>query len=113
MTRFFTAALGHAVAAGLLLCHAQAVSAAPLPNGARLVSITAREQPIAAFLQDTGTRHEVTAAAHARLLEASARYGDDAGEMTVCKVIEDDAGVALRAEGTWVPPWEVRHAADA
>lgn len=65
------------------------------------------------FLQQTGTRHEVTSAAHARFLEASARYGDDAGEMTVCKVIEDDAGVALRVDGSWVPPWEVRHAADA
>lgn len=68
---------------------------------------------IDAFLEQTGTRHEVTSAAHARFLEASARYGDDAGEMTVCKVIEDDAGVALRVEGSWVPPWEVRHAADA
>ena len=32
--------------------------------------------------------------------------------MTVCKVIEDDAGVALRVTGDWVAPWEVRHAND-
>jgi len=32
--------------------------------------------------------------------EAAARYGKDAGEMTVCKVIEDDAGLDLRV--AWV-----------
>ncbi|MEY4175221.1 MAG: 2-hydroxy-3-oxopropionate reductase, partial [Actinomycetota bacterium] len=41
--------------------------------------------------------------------EAAERYGDGAGEMTVCKVIEDDAGVELRVAGDWVAPWEVRH----
>jgi 3-hydroxyisobutyrate dehydrogenase len=29
--------------------------------------------------------------------------------MTVCKVIEDDAGVSLRLEGDWIKPWEVEH----
>ncbi|HEX6018722.1 MAG TPA: type III secretion system outer membrane ring subunit SctC [Burkholderiaceae bacterium] len=38
------------VAAGALC--SGAASAAPMPNGGRLVQITAREQPIAAFLQD-------------------------------------------------------------
>ena len=33
-----------------------------------------------------------------------------AGEMTVCKVIEDDAGIDLRVAGDWVKPWEVQHA---
>ncbi len=56
-----------------------------------------------------GTRAELTQAAYARFREAAARYGEDAGEMTVCKVIEDDAGVALRVAGEWVPPWEVKH----
>ena len=27
--------------------------------------------------------------------------------MTVCKVVEDDAGVELRVAGDWVAPWEV------
>jgi hypothetical protein len=29
--------------------------------------------------------------------------------MTVCKVIEDDAGIDLRVAGEWVKPWEVAH----
>ena len=41
--------------------------------------------------------------------EAAARYGENAGEMTVCKLIEDDAGVELRVAGDWVAPWEVKH----
>ena len=32
--------------------------------------------------------------------------------MTVCRVIEDDAGVELRVTGDWIAPWEVRHASD-
>jgi 3-hydroxyisobutyrate dehydrogenase-like beta-hydroxyacid dehydrogenase len=61
------------------------------------------------LLDEVGTRGELTRAAHARFAEAAERYGDGAGEMTVCKVIEDDAGVELRVAGDWVPPWEVRH----
>jgi len=37
----------------------------------------------------------------------------DAGEMTVCKIIEDDAGIDLRVPGDWTPPWEVKHPAEA
>ena len=40
------------------------------------------------------------------------RYGLDAGDMTVCKLLEDDAGVQLRVAGDWVASWEVRHAGD-
>lgn len=61
------------------------------------------------LLDEVGTRAELTRAAHARFTEALERYGPDAGEMTVCKVIEDDAGVALRVQGDWVAPWEVTH----
>lgn len=61
------------------------------------------------LVRETGTRHELTAATHDRFREAAERYGPDAGEMTVCKVIEDDAGVALRVAGDWTPPWEVTH----
>jgi len=55
------------------------------------------------------TRSELTRAAHVRFAEAADRYRDGAGEMTVCKVIEDDAGVELRVAGNWVAPWEVTH----
>lgn len=59
------------------------------------------------LMDETGTRSELTDACHARFREAAERYGSDAGEMTVCKVIEDDAGVELRVEGDWIAPWEV------
>lgn len=71
--------------------------------------------PIALCLKDlglieelmaaTGTRNELTRATHDRFKEAGERYGLEAGEMTVCKVIEDDAGIDLRVAGDWVPPW--------
>lgn len=61
------------------------------------------------LLQEVGTRAELTQAAYARFREAAARYGENAGEMTVCKLIEDDAGVELRVAGDWVAPWEAKH----
>ena len=64
------------------------------------------------LLTASGTRAELTRAAHARFGEPTQRYGEDAGEMTVCKVLEDDAGIDLRAAGSWVAPWEVRHPTD-
>ncbi len=64
------------------------------------------------LLQEVGTRAELTQAAYARFREASDRYGDAAGEMTVCKVVEDDAGIDLRVEGDWIAPWNVQHPTD-
>ncbi len=64
------------------------------------------------LVQAMGTRAELTQATYARFREAAARYGENAGEMTVCKLIEDEAGVALRVAGDWVAPWEVKHPAD-
>lgn len=64
---------------------------------------------IADLLDETGTRAELTRATHARFAEAAERYGLQAGEMTVCRVIEDDAGVELRVAGEWTAPWEARH----
>jgi 3-hydroxyisobutyrate dehydrogenase-like beta-hydroxyacid dehydrogenase len=61
------------------------------------------------LMVSVGTRSELTQATYARFREAAERYGEDAGEMTVCKVIEDDAGVELRVAGDWVKPWEVKH----
>ena len=60
------------------------------------------------LMTETGTRNELTRATHYRFKEAASRYGKQAGEMTVCKVIEDDAGVELRVAGNWVAPWEVK-----
>jgi len=65
------------------------------------------------LVTQTGTRDELTQATYARFREAAARYGDDAGEMTVCKLIEEDAGVDLRVAGDWVAPWNVKHPEEA
>jgi len=61
------------------------------------------------LMDEVGTRNELTRATHDRFKEAGERYGLGAGEMTVCKIIEDDAGIDLRVEGDWVKPWEVTH----
>ncbi len=60
------------------------------------------------LMEETGTRCELTRATHARFKEAGERYGLAAGEMTVCKIIEDDAKVSLRVAGDWVAPWDVK-----
>ena len=75
--------------------------------------------PIALCLKDlslikelmdrVGTTNTLTEATHERFREAGRRYGTGAGEMTVCKVVEDDAGIDLRVHGDWVKPWEVQH----
>jgi 3-hydroxyisobutyrate dehydrogenase-like beta-hydroxyacid dehydrogenase len=61
------------------------------------------------LMTETGTRNELTQATHERFKEAGRRYGMGAGEMTVCKVIEDDAGIDLRVAGDWIAPWTVKH----
>jgi 3-hydroxyisobutyrate dehydrogenase len=61
------------------------------------------------LMEETGTRSELTDACHERFKEAGERYGVDAGEMTVCKLIEEDGGVDLRVDGNWVAPWEASH----
>ena len=64
------------------------------------------------LMNNTGTRCELTRATHARFKEAGAHDGMGAGEMTVCKVIEDDAGIDLRGPGGWATPWEAKHRDD-
>ena len=59
------------------------------------------------MMDEVGTTSTLTEATHERFREAGRRYGTWAGEMTVCKVIEDDAGIDLRVAGDWVKPWEV------
>ena len=58
------------------------------------------------LINETGTRSEITRATHERFKEAGRRYGLDAGEMSVCRLIEEDAGIDLRVAGDWTPPWE-------
>lgn len=61
------------------------------------------------LMDKVGTTNTLTEATHERFREAGRRYGLGAGEMTVCKVIEDDAGIDLHVAGDWVKPWEVKH----
>jgi len=60
------------------------------------------------LMEKVGTTNTLTEATHERFREAGRRYGVGAGEMTVCKVIEDDAGIDLRVSGDWEKPWEVK-----
>ncbi len=60
------------------------------------------------LLDRVGTTSTLTNATYDRFREAARRYGTAAGEMTVCKVIEDNAGIDLRVAGDWVKPWEVQ-----
>ncbi|MYA13301.1 MAG: NAD-binding protein, partial [Acidimicrobiaceae bacterium] len=48
----------------------------------------------------------VTSAARSAFERAARRYGLDAGEMSVARRIEDDAGMSMRLEGDWTPHWE-------
>jgi len=48
----------------------------------------------------------VTSAARRAFERAARRYGLDAGEMSVARRIEDDAGMSMRLEGDWTPHWE-------
>jgi 3-hydroxyisobutyrate dehydrogenase-like beta-hydroxyacid dehydrogenase len=64
------------------------------------------------LIKEHGTRSELTQACHDRFQEAADRYGNGAGEMTVCKLIEEDAEINLRVKGNWTAPWEVKHASE-
>ena len=64
------------------------------------------------LIKENNTRSELTNAAHQRFKEAKERYGNDAGEMTVCKLIEEDGKVNLQVDGDWIAPWEAKHPKD-
>ena len=64
------------------------------------------------LIKEYGTRSELTQASHERFQEAANRYGDEAGEMTVCKLIEEDANINLRVKGNWIAPWDVKHSSE-
>jgi 3-hydroxyisobutyrate dehydrogenase len=61
---------------------------------------------IDALMTKAGVRSEITTATHDRFREAGQRYGMQAGEMTVCRILEEDAGTDLRVPGDWPVPWE-------
>ncbi len=48
----------------------------------------------------------MTTAAEGAFAVAASRYGAQAAELHVARRIEDDAGLSMRLEGNWVPPWE-------
>ena len=48
----------------------------------------------------------MTNAAHQVFQAAGERYGTDAGELHVAKLIEDDADLSMRLDGEWIPHWE-------
>ncbi|KUM27748.1 hypothetical protein AU467_15270 [Mesorhizobium loti] len=48
----------------------------------------------------------MTTAAEGAFALAASRYGAQAAELHVARRIEDDAGLSMRFEGDWVPPWE-------
>lgn len=41
-----------------------------------------------------------------RFRQARDKYGSEAGEMTVCKLLEESAAVELRVAGDWPAPWQ-------
>lgn len=61
------------------------------------------------LIKQTGTRPELAQAAYARFRAATARCGQAADEMSVCRLIEENAGVELRVAADWIAPWEMTH----
>ena len=64
------------------------------------------------LIKEHGTRSELTQACHERFQEAANRYGYEAGEMNVCKLLEEDANLNLRVKGNWIAPWDVKHSSE-
>ena len=56
--------------------------------------------------RDVGVPVTLTEKVEALFGDAEAAYGGDAPELTVVKLVEDAAGISLRADGDWVPHWE-------
>ncbi|MGY9074294.1 MAG: NAD(P)-dependent oxidoreductase [Acidimicrobiales bacterium] len=61
---------------------------------------------IAELADNVGTDLPMTAAAHETFRRAAQTYGSDLGELHVAKRIEDEAGLSMRLNGDWTPPWE-------
>ena len=52
------------------------------------------------------TELPMTKTANSIFEKAAAKYGIDAGEMNVTRMLEDQSGLSFRLEGEWTPPWE-------
>ncbi len=61
---------------------------------------------LSALGANVGAPLPMTDAAHQVFRSAGERYGTDAGELHVAKLIEDDADLSMRLEGDWIPHWE-------
>jgi len=56
--------------------------------------------------QTYGVTADITRLTAEKFESARQRYGGQAGELHVCKLIEDSAGVDLRVKGDWPRHWE-------
>lgn len=61
---------------------------------------------VAAMAEAVGVDIPLTREVAARFREAAQRYGADAPELSVVRLIEERSGVSLRVAGDWVPHWE-------
>lgn len=78
------------------------------------LALCLKDLRLLAELQDVvPTELVMTDSARAAFVDAAGRYGDHAGELTVARRIEEDAGLSFRLDGDWTPPWQVGDAAAA
>lgn len=61
---------------------------------------------IGELAQHVGAPLPITEVARQRFLDATDRYGAAAAELHVVRQLEEDAGLSMRLEGNWTPPWE-------
>jgi 3-hydroxyisobutyrate dehydrogenase-like beta-hydroxyacid dehydrogenase len=61
---------------------------------------------IAELAGAVGAPLPLTDTARRRFAEAADRYGASAAELHVVRQLEDDAGLSMRLDGDWTPPWE-------
>ncbi len=54
----------------------------------------------------TETKMDLTLLAQQKFEEARETFGGQAGELHVCKLVEDASGIDLRVEGDWPKHWE-------
>jgi len=55
-----------------------------------------------------GTQTDLTRLTRSKFELARETFGGGAGELNVCRLIEDAAGVSLRVEGSWPEHWNVK-----
>ena len=57
--------------------------------------------------EQSGTQMDMTLLAREKFEEAKAKWGGDAAELLVCKLVEEASGASVQVEGDWVKHWEV------